>query len=141
MSVDEVLEKIEELKRKYENDEELVKLLTRYEESLRESRPPAYSRRIQSLMFIGWIIGAAFFFILGLYLFFPPYVFFTYLHANATILQETLKAVYLNPRILSVADALFKLLGMLMMIMSVISMYQAHLLLGRLKKEESGKEN
>ncbi|MCD6209191.1 MAG: hypothetical protein J7J67_03280 [Thermoproteales archaeon] len=141
MSVDEVLEKIEELKRKYENDEELVKLLMQYEESLRESRPPAYSRRIQSLMFIGWIIGAAFFFILGLYLFFPPYVFFTYLHANATILQETLKAVYLNPRILSVADALFKLLGMLMMIMSVISMYQAHLLLGRLKKEESGKES
>jgi len=134
ISQEELLERIRLLKEKYSGDEDLVYILSRYEESL-TLRKPSYTGHVQFLMFIGWLVGAALFFILALYLFFPPYVFFMYMHANATILQETLKVVYLNPRILGVADSLFKLLGILMMVMSVISMYQAYLLLGKLRGE------
>ena len=133
-----ILDKIHCLKSKYKDDEELASTLSRIEELLKAKQPTmVYSKKILSLIFMSWLIGSALFFILGLYLFFPPYILFTYLHANATILQETLKAVYLNPRILSAADALFKLLGILMMIMSIISIYQAHLLLGRMEVEEN----
>ncbi len=131
-----ILDEIEYLKKKYRDDEELLSLLSKVQKIVDKKSPKIYSKRMLSLAFIGWLIGSALFFILGLYLFFPPYILFTYLHANATILQETLKAIYLNPHILSAADALFKLLGILMMIMSIISIYQAHLLLGRIGGEE-----
>lgn len=133
-----IIDKINYFKNKYSDDRELITVLSKFEDLLEaKTSKKVYSRKILSLIFIGWLIGSALFFILGLYLFFPPYILFTYLHANATILQETLKAVYLNPRILSAADALFKLLGILMMIMSIVSIYQAHLLLGKIEVEES----
>jgi len=99
------------------------------------TREEKISRSVATLVFAGWIMAAGMFFILGLYLFFPPYMLFTQMHANATILQETLKAIYSDPQVLTVADMLFKLLGILMMIMSVVSMHQAHIWLGKLGRE------
>lgn len=93
-----LLDKIRYLKSKYKEDKDLVSVFSEIEEILETKMAvKTYSRRILSLVFIGWLIGSALFLFWD-YTCFPTYILFTYLYANATILQETLKAVYLNPR-------------------------------------------
>ncbi len=87
--------------------------------------------RLSTALFMAWVIAAAVFFIMSIYFFFPPYVLFTEMHGNITIIQKTLEMVYMKPEILRAADFLFKLLGLMMLAMAVASMYQAHSLIER----------
>ncbi len=89
--------------------------------------------RYAPLLFWLWVVAAGVFFIMGIYFFFPPYVLFTEMHGNITLIQRTLETVYAKPEILRAADFLFKLLGLFMLVMALASMYQAHLILERLR--------
>ena len=88
--------------------------------------------RLASLVFWGWVFAAGVFFIMGLYLFFPPYVFFSEMGGNATVVQRTLEVIYTEPFVLKAADFIFKLLGLLMLVMALASMYQAHIIMERM---------
>lgn len=77
-----------------------------------------------------WVIAAALAFMMGIYLFFPPYLFFGEVRGgNATaIIERTLEIVSKNPHILMVIDPLFKVLGFVLMIIAILSLYQAHII-------------
>ncbi|HDI74388.1 MAG: hypothetical protein DRJ52_04220 [Thermoprotei archaeon] len=77
-----------------------------------------------------WVIAAALAFMMGIYLFFPPYLFFGEVRGgNATaILKKTLEIVSKNPHVLMVIDPLFKVLGFVLMIIAILGLYQAHII-------------
>ena len=87
--------------------------------------------KLSTVLFMAWVIAAAVFFIMSIYFFFPPYVLFTEMRGNITMIQKTLEMVYMKPEILRAADFLFKLLGLMMLAMAIASMYQAHILMER----------
>ena len=98
--------------------------------------PWGTSRTTQLLMQVLWVIAAAISFMMGVYLFFPPYTFFGRIHGNATTtIQKTLELISKNPQVLSAMDPLFKIIGFVMMTIAVISLYQAHLISTYLKEE------
>jgi len=91
--------------------------------------PWGANRTILLLMQFLWIITAAISFMMGVYLFFPPYVFFGRIHGNATAtIQKTLELISKNPQVLTAIDPLFKVIGFVMMAIAIASLYQAHLL-------------
>ncbi len=91
---------------------------------------------IARLFQILWVITAALAFMMGIYLFFPPYLFFGEVRGgNATaLIERTLEIVSKNPHILMVIDPLFKVLGFVLMIIAILSLYQAHMIGTAIKK-------
>ena len=84
-----------------------------------------------------WIAIAAISFMMGVYLFFPTYVFFggTRIANSTAIIWSTLELISKNPQILAVVDPLFKILGLAMIAVAIVSLYQAHAI-GSLLREE-----
>ena len=123
------------------SEKELAKLAKRMreDESVRQLINMAYGvpSRFADILFWAWVIAAGIFFIMGIYFFFPPYVFFSEISGNTTIVQRTLEVIYTRPDILRAADFLFKLLGLLMLVMALASMYQAHAILERRRGHRS----
>jgi len=117
------------------SEKELAELAKKMREdsSVRQLINMAYGvpSRFADMLFWAWVIAAGIFFIMGIYFFFPPYVFFSEMSGNTTIVQRTLEVIYTRPDILRAADFLFKLLGLLMLVMALASMYQAHAILER----------
>ena len=94
------------------------------------------NRTVQLIMQILWVITAAISFMMGVYLFFPPYVFFGRIHGNATAtIQKSLELVSKNPLVLSAIDPLFKIIGFVMMAIAIASLYQAHIISTYLREE------
>ena len=121
---------------KYEDKEKYIEILDRMREnedirifSDRLLHSWKTSRVLRFILQVAWIVAAAVSFMMGVYLFFPPYIFFGRVSGNfTTILQRTMELVSKSPQILLVIDPLFKVLGFAMMIIAIISLYQAHLI-------------
>lgn len=91
--------------------------------------PWSTNRTVRTLIQGLWIATAAISFMMGVYLFFPPYMFFGTAHGNATItLQRTLKLISENPQVLLAIDPFFKIMGFVMMAIAIVSLYQVHLI-------------
>ncbi len=93
------------------------------------SSPWIVNKTLQRVMQGLWILTASISFIMGIYLFFPPYIFFGQGHGNATsTIQKTLLMISENPQLLAAIDPIFKIIGFVMMAIAIASLYQAHLI-------------
>lgn len=91
--------------------------------------PWVASKAAQRVMQALWIVAASISFLMGVYLFFPPYVFFGASHGNFTsTIQKTLIVVSQNPGLLGAIDPIFKIVGFVMMAIAIVSLYQAHII-------------
>lgn len=73
-----------------------------------------------------WVVVAALSLIAGIYLLTPAYSFSG---GNSTkLISSFLEAVAENPGLLGVADPIMKLMGFAMIVVAVVSFYQAHIL-------------
>lgn len=93
------------------------------------SSPWIVNKTLQRVMQGLWILTASISFIMGIYLFFPPYIFFGPGHGNATsTIQKTFLMISENPQLLAAIDPIFKIIGFVMMAIAIVSLYQAHLI-------------
>ncbi|RLE63861.1 MAG: hypothetical protein DRJ38_06545 [Thermoprotei archaeon] len=128
---------------KEKSKEEIVQIVDKMRKDEQTGRfmevarhPWGGNKTLQLLMQGLWVITAAISFMMGVYLFFPPYVFFGKIHGNATAtIQKTLELISKNPQVLAAIDPLFKIIGFVMMAIAIASLYQAHIISTFLKEE------
>lgn len=144
-----ILEEVEESLRKYDllaymaikklsrrNNVELAPVISKMKKDVNTkkffliaSSPWIVNKTFQRLMQVLWIVTASIAFLMGIYLFFPPYIFFGQAHGNVTsTVQKTLMVISENPRLLAAIDPIFKIIGFVMMAIAIVSLYQAHLI-------------
>lgn len=93
------------------------------------SSPWIVNKTLQRAMQGLWVLTASISFIMGIYLFFPPYIFFGPGHGNVTsTIQKTFQMISENPQLLAAIDPIFKIVGFVMLAIAVASLYQAHLI-------------
>ncbi len=127
--VEKILEEIAALSP--EESRDLADLMRRSEDKgIRSLRvlmcnPWMMNRATFLLLQLAWVIVAAMSLIAGIYLLTPAYA----ISGNTTeIMRSFLEAVAQNPDLLGVADPVMKLLGFAMLVVAVVSFYQAHML-------------
>lgn len=90
-------------------------------------RPWIANKALATAAQLLWAALAAIAFMMGIYLFFPAYVFFGGgTTSSATLIQGVLELILKNPSVLRIVDPLFKVLGIAMFAVAVVSLHQAH---------------